>query len=107
MNEKLTLLKEDKLLKELAEIYVENCGLSLGERTIAHYLAIPYIAQTYNIDMHDAVDLFDLIMDDIDPEHRNYDIALITSEEFDEYRNDFIEGYDELAQYADILKKIK
>lgn len=103
MDENLKVLKSDQLLVELAKIYIENCGLSLGDRTFAHYFAIPYIEQTYNINMHDAVDLFDAIMDDIDPIHREYDIELIPLDKFDDNKDQFINRYDGLIQYADIL----
>ena len=108
MEENLQKLKQDGLVIALAEIYVENCGLSLGNRTIAHNLAMEYIEANFEIDFDDRVVLFDKIMDEVDPSHRKYDIGLMDAKELNANKQHFLENnFEILEQYIDIINKIQ
>ena len=79
------IYKSDKYLNKLANIYIDNCGISIGYRTIAFDMATNYFEEKYKIDFGIAVKYFELIMDEIDIAHREYDITFYKDET--EYKN--------------------
>lgn len=80
----------DEYLNKLAGIYWDNCGMSIGYRTIAHDLATNYIINQYAIAYDDAVDIFSKILDDIDIVHREYDITFFRDEKkYEELKQEF------------------
>ena len=83
----------DKLIDILADIYIENCGISMGSRTIAYYTAISLIENHNNVGFSDAVDYFLPIMDKKDQIHQDYDIYFVTDEQFEEILASVCEDY--------------
>ncbi len=69
------ILKNDPYLMKLANIYVDNCSISISTRTVAHDFAMEYLQKYYLFDFNEAVDYFDVMMDTIDVSHREYDIT--------------------------------
>ena len=50
MNIIFEIYKSDKYLNKLANIYIDNCGISIGYRTIAFDMATNYFEEKYIID---------------------------------------------------------
>jgi hypothetical protein len=69
------------LIEQLADIYIENCGISKSFRTLAHEFAIFLIGNHKKLDFGDSVVFFDKIMDEKSSEHREYDIVILNQEE--------------------------
>lgn len=83
------------LIDTFADIYILNCGISLGFRTVAYDCAIALIEGNKGLGFHDAVDYFMEIMDKKDRIHRDYDICLLPDEKFE---NNFIKLCDDYPQ---------
>ncbi|SRR5574344_1359198 len=88
--ELLEIFRKDKYLKELAKIYVDNCGISIAYRSVAFDLFCDYLEDKYDlIDLEIVVDYFNILMDDIDIVHRNYDISFnIPEEEYERIKEE-------------------
>lgn len=89
----LEIYKNDKYLNKLANLYVDNCGISIGYRTIAFDMATNYFEEKYKIDFGIAVQYFELIMDEINIAHREFDIITMDEEKFNKFKIELIDFY--------------
>lgn len=93
LEELMKEFRNDKYLQKLANIYVDNCGISISNRSVAFDVAVDYFEKKYQIiALEDVVDYFNLLMDEIDVSHRNYDITLnIPDEKYERIKKELIE----------------
>lgn len=93
LEELMKEFRNDKYLQKLANIYVNNCGISITYRTVAFDLAVDYFEEKYQIiELGDVVNYFNLLMDEIDISHRNYDITFnIPDEKYESIKKELIE----------------
>ena len=86
----LATLKSAKLTEDdfqsfvdiLADIYIENCGLSMGARTVAYDSALALIGQYKKMDFIASAEYFTAILDQKNPTHKDYDVGPLSDEEF-------------------------
>ena len=71
-------------------VHVDNCGISIAYRWVAFDLFCDYLEDKYDlIDLEMVVDYFNILMDDIDIVHRNYDISFnIPEEEYERIKEE-------------------
>ena len=71
-------------------VHVDNCGISIAYRSVAFDLFCDYLEDKYDlIDLEIVVDYFNILMDDIDIVHRNYDISFnIPEEEYERIKEE-------------------
>lgn len=82
-NLEFTKEEYESFLNVLADIYVQNFGISITHRTLAHNFAISLIENYTKMDFDDAVAFFDTVLDAIKVDHRNYDICFIDDAQMD------------------------
>lgn len=89
----LNIFMSDEYLIKLANIYIENCGISLGYRTIAHDTATDYLKEKYKLDS--TGQFFELILNEIDISHQEYDITYYKDEDqYEAIKKTFLALYD-------------
>ena len=77
LDEELLLkLREDKTIQILVDTYLMNCGICISYRTVSLDIFCGYMTRKYQVtDYKTIIDYFNYLLDEIDVEHRKYDIS--------------------------------